>query len=63
MNTNNKSEREEWIYEKVYTLIKEIVKSPAEYNEECRILVGKIAEELEINGLSIEVEYDNPITR
>ena len=48
MNTNNKSEREEWIYEKVYTLIKEIVKSPAEYNEECRILVGKIAEELEI---------------
>ena len=62
MNTNNKSEREEWIYEKVYTLIKEIVKSPAEYNEECRILVGKIAEELEINGLSIEVEYDNPIT-
>ena len=28
MNTNNKSEREEWIYETVYTLIKKIVKSP-----------------------------------
>ncbi len=46
MSTYNESDKGEWVYNHVYTLIKEIAKGPKSYKEYSQDTVKKVLNEL-----------------
>ena len=62
MSTYNESDKGEWVYNHVYTLIKEIAKGPKSYKEYSQDTVKKVLNELKKGGISIKVDFDDPVT-
>ena len=62
MSACNESDKGEWVYNHVYTLIKEIAKGPKSYKQYSQDIVEKVLNELDKGGISIKVDFDDPVT-
>ena len=61
MSTYNESEKGEWVYNHVYTLIKEIAKAPNAYKEYSQKTVNEVVKEIEKGEIYWEVDFDDPL--
>jgi len=62
MSAYNESDKGEWVYNHVYSLIKEIAKGPQSYKKYSKDIVEKVLNELDKGGISIKVDFDDPVT-
>lgn len=58
MSAYNETDKGEWVYNHVYTLIKEIVKGPDSYRKYSEEVVKNVVKELDKGEISIKVDFD-----
>lgn len=62
MSIYNESDKGEWVYNHVYTLINEMVRGSQAYKKYSKDIVEKVLNELAKGGISIKVNFDDSVT-